>query len=98
MAEGGWVVLGATVGTLGSILTTWLNAWLTKEAPDYFDKKAMALLKEILEKGPKWREISYLANIIGLSHEDTKQLLLLIDARGNPSHPNRWGLKSRNPL
>jgi hypothetical protein len=98
MAEGGWVVLGSADGTLWSILTTWLNAWLIKEAPNYFDKKAMAPLKEILEKGPKWRESSYLANIIGLSHEDTKQLLLLIVARGNRSHPNRWGLKSRNPL
>jgi hypothetical protein len=28
MAEGGWVVLGAAIGTVGSIATTLLNAWL----------------------------------------------------------------------
>jgi hypothetical protein len=51
MAEGGWVVLGAAVGTIGSILTTWLNAWLAKKPPDYFDKKAMDLLRAILADG-----------------------------------------------
>ncbi|HZL41328.1 MAG TPA: hypothetical protein VFC45_13745 [Pseudolabrys sp.] len=82
MAEGGWVVLGAAVGTIGSILTTWLNAWLTKKAPDYFDKKAMDLLTSILKSSSEpWHNIKELANVIGLTPDETKQLLLLIGAR-----------------
>jgi len=70
MAEGGWVVVGAAVGIIGSILTTWLNAWLTKKAPDYFDKKAMDLLRTILADGDDpWHNIKDLTNAIGLGPE-----------------------------
>jgi hypothetical protein len=96
MAEGGWVVLGAAIGTMGSILTTLLNAWLTKGSPDYFDKKAMKLLKGILsDSAEPWHNIQHLSHIVGLSHEDTRQLLLLIDARGHPSGSGAWALVSR---
>jgi hypothetical protein len=96
MAEGGWVVLGAAVGTIGSILTTWLNAWLTKGAPDYFDKKAMDLLRTILKDSDEpWHNIKNLTNAVGLTPEDTKQLLVLIDARGHYSGSGAWALISR---
>jgi hypothetical protein len=39
MAEGGWVVLGAAVGTIGSILTTWLNACLTNDTSQPNEKE-----------------------------------------------------------
>lgn len=102
MVEGYWLVLstlGATIlGAILPLFRTWLNWYLKREGPDYFDKKAMHLLKIVLVNGPKWREIDYLSNIVGLSHQDTKQLLILIDARGNRQHPSKWGLLSRNPI
>lgn len=96
MADGGWVVLGAAIGTLGSILTTLLNAWLTKDSPDYFDKRAMKLLKSILsESDQPWHDIKDLSHVVGLSHEDTRQLLLLVGARGHESGSGAWALVSK---
>lgn len=96
MAEGGWVVLGAVIGTAGSILTTWLNAWLTKKGPDYFDKTAMDLLEQILKDSDHpWHNIKELSNAVGLSQDDTKQLLLLVGARGHYSGSGAWALISR---
>jgi hypothetical protein len=99
MAEGGWIVLGSALGTAGSILTTWLHAWLNREKPDYFDRKAMKLLKNILEGDPKkWHKIQLLANVVGLSVHETKQLLLLIDARADHTNSEQWGLISAHPI
>jgi len=84
------------VGTVGSILTTWLSAWLTKKAPDYFDQKAMDLLKSILKDSDEpWHNIKELSNVVGLPPDDTKQLLLLAGARGHYSGSGAWALISR---
>lgn len=96
MAEGGWVVLGAAIGTFGSVATTLLNAWLTRNKPDYFDQRAMKLLKGVLsESRYPWHPIGRLSHIVGLSHEDTRQLLLLVGARGHESGSGGWALISR---
>ncbi len=98
MAEGAWVVLGAAIGTVGSILTTWLNAYLTKKPPDPYDVAAMKLLKDMLEKERNWRTIDTLSNVIGADKQTTKEYLLAIGARGSETDANLWGLISRNPL
>lgn len=97
MAEGGWVVLGTVAGSIGSILATWLNAWLSRKGgPDYFDKKAMRLLKSILQEGDDpWHNLKSLTNAVGLKPEETSQLLVLIDARGHESGSGAWALISR---
>lgn len=59
MAEGGWVVLGAAIGTIGSVVTTLLNAWMTKDKPDYFDRRAMSILRSVLtESEQPWHSLS----------------------------------------
>jgi len=98
MAEGTWVVVGAAIGTAGSILTTWLNAYLSKDSPDPYDVQATALLKSMLEKGPHWRNINTLANVIGADNKLTKEYLLALGARGSETNGDLWGLISRNPL
>ena len=98
MAEGAWVVLGAAIGTAGSILTTWLNARLGRPTPDPYDVQATALLKSMLEKGPNWRNINTLANVIGADNKLTKEFLLALGARGSETNGDLWGLISRNPL
>ena len=97
MAEGGWVVLGSAIGTIGSILTTWLAAHLSKEEPDPWDGIAMNLLQKQLEI-EKWCEIGTLANIIGLDTKTTREYLILLKARGSRKDGKKWGLLSRNPL
>ena len=54
MADGGgWIVvgtvIGAAIGSLGSIITAWLQARLNKQEPDPFDAPATRLLKSMLE-------------------------------------------------
>lgn len=90
------MVLGAAIGTIGSVATTFLNAWLTKDKPDYFDRRAMKLLTTILsESGAPWHTVKDLSNVIGCSPEDTRQLLLMIGARGHESGSGAWALISR---
>jgi hypothetical protein len=98
MSDGGWVALGAAIGAAGSILTTFLNAWLNKKAPDKYETAASKLLKEMLEKGDTWRSLPILANVIGADHQDTKEMLLMLGARASETNPLLWGLVSRNPL
>ncbi|WP_316203595.1 hypothetical protein [Bradyrhizobium sp. SZCCHNS3051] len=98
MAEGAWVVLGAAIGAAGSLLTTALNAWLTSKNLDRYDKAAMKLLTQMLERGHNWRKLRTLSNVIGASEQDTKELLLILGARASETNPELWGLISRNPL
>lgn len=103
MSEGGWIVLGSTlgaiIGAVSSLGTTYLNAWLTKKNKlDQYDLAAMELLTAMLAKGLKWRELKTLSNVIGANEQDTKELLLMLGARASESRPDLWGLISRNPL
>jgi hypothetical protein len=97
--DGVWVVLGAAIGTFGSIATSWLNAHLQRSSqyPKY-DKAIDNLLKAMLEAGPKWRNVRTLANVTGLSESDVKEYLVLLGARGSETDSTLWGLISRNPL
>ena len=98
MSEGAWVALGAAIGVAGSILTTALNAYFAQEKPDRYEVAASKLLKEMLEKGNKWRPLPTLAAVIGASEQDTKEMLLMLGARASDRNPELWGLVSRNPL
>jgi Cache domain len=99
MAEGAWVALGATIGVIGSLLTTSLNAWLSrKNQLDQYDIAKMKVLKTMLEGKRKWRKLAMLSNVIGASQHDTKELLLMLGARASETGPDVWGLISRNPL
>ncbi len=99
MGEGLWVVLGAAIGTAGSVSTTWLSAFLSRQSshPKY-DKAIEELLQAMLSNGPKWRNLSTLAAVTGLSENHVKEYLVEMRARGSETNPRLWGLVSRNPL
>jgi hypothetical protein len=99
MADGGgWVVLGAAIGSLGSITTTWLTAHLSHRKYPRYEKAVEKLLMALLEDGPKWRRIQTLASVTGLKESDAKEYLVELGARGSAKDANLWGLISRNPL
>lgn len=99
MGEGLWVVLGAAIGTVGSISTTWLAAHLSRQsAHPKYDKAIQKLLLAMLEDGPKWRNINTLASVTGLNEQDVKDFLIEMGARGSETKPHLWGLITRNPL
>lgn len=102
MADGGWIVLGsvlgALIGAISSIVTTWLNARFNKKPESPYDLAAKVILEEMLQGQKHWRTIKALSNVIGASPEKTRELLLEIGARGSEVNPELWGLISRNPL
>lgn len=99
MDGGGWVVIGAAIGTLGSMGTTWLAETLKRRSPHpKYDKAVQNLLRAMLTDGPSWRRLSTLAAVTGLSHQDAKEYLIEMEARGSETDSDLWGLISRNPL
>jgi hypothetical protein len=102
MMDGGWVVVGtvvgAAIGSVGSIATTWLQARLSRKEPDPFDAAATDLLKSMLSGDHKWRDIETLANVVGLDTKTTKEFLVILGARGSQKDGKMWGLVSRNPI
>lgn len=99
MAEGFWVVVGAAIGTLGSIGTTWLTAYLGRQSkfPKY-DRAVEKLLRDMLNGEYKWRSLETLANVTGLTEKHAREYLIELGARGSETDPRLWGLISRNPL
>ena len=93
------MALGTAIGVVGSLLTTWLNAWLNRNNQlDQYDKAAMGILTTMLGSGPKWRKLTTLSNVIGANQQDTKELLLMLGARASESNADLWGLFTCNPL
>ncbi|MCH8616692.1 hypothetical protein LZ016_11350 [Sphingomonas sp. SM33] len=99
MAEGVWVLLGAALGTLGSLSTTWLSSHLSRQSKyPKFDRAVEELLKKMLADGPRWRKLETLASVTGLSEKHAKEYLIELGARGSETDGRLWGLISRNPL
>ena len=99
ISEGFWFAIGAVVGTMGSIGTTWLTAWLSRQSqyPRY-DAKVQAILREMLGGKLKWRRLDTLARVTGLTDQDVKDYLIELDARGSANNGKLWGLIARNPV
>jgi hypothetical protein len=94
MSEGIWIILGAAIGVLGSMLVTWLKL---EGKRDYFDKKAIKHFREMLKNRPDglaWEEIRTLGKNIGLQDDEIKQLLFLANAEPSGTTPLRWKLRS----
>lgn len=103
MIDAEWAALGTAVGgaigASSSIVTTWLNARLTRSDADAkYDAAAKDLLKRKLVTGDQWQSVKELANIIGLDEKTTKEYLILLGARGSEKDGTRWGLLTRNPI
>lgn len=93
MSEGGWIVLGAAIGALGSFLATWVKL---RGKRDYFDDEAIRFLKKRLKEsadGLGWEEIRKHGHNIGLKDDEIKQLLLLAKAEPSGTTTLRWKLK-----
>ena len=99
MSDGAWVVLGAAIGMVGSVATTWLNAHFARlsKYPKY-DRSIEQILLRLLRDGQNWRSLNTLSNVTGLTPKHTKEYLIEIGARGSETNPNLWGLIERNPL
>ena len=91
----GGVVVGSVFATAGQFAFHWFQRSPSRKV----DKKRKALLKEMLEHPSyTWRSFDRLMHVIGSGEEETKRLLLDVDARASEDGSNQWGLLSRNPF
>ena len=98
-SEGFWFAAGALLGTMGPIATTWMTAYFGRKSQyPHYDAKIQAILEEMLSGKLKWRDIDTLARVTGLSHQDVKDYLIELDARGSANNGQLWGLIERNPV
>lgn len=95
--DSAWFGLLGTI--VGGLITVGGQAYLARKPPDRVRESAKVLLRGMLDNERyQWRNIRSLANVIGLPHDQTRELLLEIGARGSELNPELWGLVSRNPL
>jgi hypothetical protein len=100
-----WIALiGILGGIVGSLLTLGGNIILhnVKEKPKKeLDKKRKNTLKQMLDDNrfpEKWRKIETLSAVIGASEEETKRLLVELEARGSEKGDGKWGLIKHHPF
>lgn len=98
MDSGIAALIGATIGGVTSIATTWLSEFLRNKRSTKLDKIRKDRLRRILEdEKRRWHSLDKLSAAIGTDDETTAGLLLEIDARRNVGPKEVWGLVSRNP-
>jgi hypothetical protein len=99
MTEGLYALIGAALGVLGSLGTTYLNALLSKGKPDPVAAARKRLLLAMLaDERFTWRKFQVLCHVIGADEATTKGLLLEIGARGSEDAQELWCLVTRHPL
>jgi hypothetical protein len=97
--DSGWAgVIGAAVGVLGTLGTTWLNHHYAQTKKNHAEEAAKNLLRALLNGKWNWRSMRVMANVVGTDEETVRRLLLEIGARGSMRDPVLWGLVSRNPI
>jgi hypothetical protein len=91
-------VLGAAVGVMGTLATTWLGHHLKTSRETSLADKRRAMLLELLTQEPyKFRSMKTLSASIGASEMTTAELLIELDCRTADDDRTIWGLASRNP-
>lgn len=92
-------LLGGIIAILGQIIVHWVKEWPKRD----LDSKRKETLKYLLKKenipnSSGWRRIETLERVIGASREETKRLLVEIEARGNEKENDVWALIRDKPL
>ena len=94
-------LLGVFVGAIATTLSTILLNWLQGRKQNSLDAARKELLCKLL-RTRDWRKLSTLSRVIGADPEETRRLLIGIDARGSEVPRNddeeAWGLISKHPL
>src|SRR5687768_15406484 len=91
-------LLGAGVGALAVLASTWLQHWLAARKQEKEDAPRKAMLLHMLNHMPpgiEWRELETLARVIGASREEATRLLISVGARGSEAGNDVWALTSK---
>ncbi len=94
-------ILGVVVGSLATIGGNILLNWLQGRKQKSLDEARKGLLQQMLTERD-WRKLSTLSRVIGADYDETRRLLIAINARGSElpkdDHDEAWGLISKHPL
>lgn len=93
-------ILGVVVGSLATIGGNVLLNWLQGRKQKSLDEARMGLLRQMLTERD-WRKLSTLSRVIGADNDETRRLLIAINARGSElpkDDDEAWGLISKHPL
>lgn len=100
-----WVAVigfsGVLVGTLGTVLGSFLLHILQSHRRSQINRKRKLFLQRMLRDdrfSNHWRRLETLAKVIGADLETTKELLIEVDARGSEKDDGFWGLLEYHPL
>ena len=94
-------ILGVVVGSLATIGGNVFLNWLQGRKQKSLDEARKRLLREMLTERD-WRKLSTLSRVIGADSDETRRLLIAINARGSElpedNDEEAWGLISKHPL
>jgi len=100
-----WIALigiaGVIIGSVITLIGNYLMYKLKEKKVNDLETKRKALLTEMLNDNrfkEKWRTLNTLSSVIGASEEETKRLLVSLDARGSEKADGKWSLITNNPL
>jgi len=91
------LILGAIITVLGYLI----RDYFARKPKNKLDSQRKALLENMLKnKNFEWRNINTLSKVIGSDIEETKRLLISIDARSSQkeSEKDMWALIKDQPL
>lgn len=95
----GWAaVVGAAVGTIGTLSAACLTHHLSTKRTNSLAEKRRKRLRALLEDVRwTWRSLETLSSAAGAESDTTIGLLIEIDARADMKDPTKWALVSRAP-
>lgn len=93
------LIVAAILGGVVTVFSQFILHIAQDQWDNRHDKNKTNLLKKLLEdKQYEWRSIKTLSAVIGESEQETKRLLLQINARGSENADDLWSLIDRNPI
>jgi hypothetical protein len=92
------VITGAIISIIGNLIQEWYK---NKDKKELEDKRKRLLLQMLNNPKFEWRDINTLSNVIGATKDETRRLLININARSSEKRDNGkelWALIKKQPL
>jgi phosphopantetheine adenylyltransferase len=85
------------MGAIKDISDTFLSWYREIKSGSLNDARRKRLREMLEDKRFKWRKLQTLADAIGATPKETRELLVQLKCRPQEDNPDYWGLIARNP-
>jgi len=90
---------GVVIGIVLTFVLNLLGEWLKGRPKQKLAEQREALLEKLLnDQKHEWRKLETLSRVIGADENETKRLLIKIEARGSTNKKDVWALILKKPL